>query len=78
MDTISKMIGSIMNLFGKPTKQRGPTKGSPTKGSPRVLDSYGLIDETLTLDVPTEPIKGNLNIVIADDDVESKLSKELE
>jgi len=68
METISKMIGSIMNLFGKPSK-RGP---------PRVLDSYGLIDETLTLDVPTDPKKGNLNIVIPDNDVESKLSKELE
>jgi hypothetical protein len=77
METISKMIGNIMNLFGKPTK-RGPTKGSPTKGSPRVLDSYGLIDETLTLDIPTDPKKGNLNIITADNDVESKLSKELE
>lgn len=64
-----KMIGNIMNLLGK------PIKGFPAKGSPRVLDSYGLIDETLTLDVPTDPRKGHLNITIPDNNVESKDSK---
>lgn len=64
METIIKMIGNIMNLLGK-----------KYKGSPRVLDSYGLIDETLTLDVPTDPRKGHLNITIPDNNVESKDSK---
>jgi len=61
MDTILKMVGNIMNLLGK-----------KYKGSSRVLDSYGLIDETLTLDVPTDPRKGDLNIAIPDNNVESK------
>lgn len=65
MDTILKMVGGIMNLLGK-----------KYKGSPRVLDSHGFIDETLTLDVPTDPRRGNLNIATASNDVESRfLSK---
>lgn len=66
-----KMVGNIMNLFGK--KDKGsPTRGYPMKGSPRVLDSHGLIDETLTADVPTDPRKGGLNIVESKADDEEK------
>ena len=56
-----------MNLLGKKYKR------CPTKGSPRVLDSHGLIDETLTLDVPTDPRKGGLNIATPSNDIEAQI-----